>query len=49
MRIRMSLEVNLSYMANYSLHGVYSPLYRDNRAPLFYMPILMKRWGETSS
>jgi hypothetical protein len=31
------------------LHEEYSPLCCGNRAPLFYLPILMKGRGETSS
>jgi hypothetical protein len=48
-RIRMSLKVNLSYTANHSLHGGYSPLYCGSRAPLFYLPVLEKGQGKTSS
>jgi hypothetical protein len=36
----MRLGVNLSYTANHSLHGDYSPLCDGSRALLFYPPIL---------
>jgi hypothetical protein len=45
----MSLRVNLSYTDNHSLHEGHSPLCRGSSPPLFYLPVLVKGRGATSS
>jgi hypothetical protein len=47
--IRMNLGINLSYTDNHSLHRGYNPLCCGSRAPLFYLPILVKGRGKMSS